>query len=211
LLSKGFPNAESSEQSENKMALEFTNVVKGAITQTLVTAILERGGYRVTRLGIEELFGEIKHLDLKQYMKLNLPLELRTLPDLLVADSSARKAFLVEVKFRREFDEISVKWLHDDLIEQRKYWPQAYAVILVSNSLIPDGKFHQDYIRVLKPSDDLSILLDRTVPLLKRWDKLHHMQRVFTQFNADQYILDVQKSADSITQTLRDLSKLNQA
>jgi hypothetical protein len=46
------------------MALEFTNVVKGLVTQTLLAALLERGGYRVTRLGIEELFGEVKHIDM---------------------------------------------------------------------------------------------------------------------------------------------------
>ncbi len=170
---------------------------------------MERGGYRVTRLGIEELFGEIKHLDLNQYMRLNLPLELRSLPDLLIADSNTRNAFLVEVKFRKKFDENSAKLLYDELTEQRKYWPQTYVVILISNSLIPDGTFHQDYIRVLKSSDDLSILIDQKMSLQKRWDTLHHIQRVFTQFNADQYIIDVQKSADAITQTLRDLSKLN--
>jgi len=40
------------------MTLDFTNVLKGVVTQTLLMALLERGGYRVTRLGIEELFGE---------------------------------------------------------------------------------------------------------------------------------------------------------
>jgi hypothetical protein len=34
--------------------------------------LFERGGYRVTRLGIEELFGEIKHLDVEQYHALAL-------------------------------------------------------------------------------------------------------------------------------------------
>jgi hypothetical protein len=63
------------------MALEFTNVVKGFVTQTLLAALLERGGYRVTRLGIEELFGEVKHIDMHQYLKLELPLPLRYLPD----------------------------------------------------------------------------------------------------------------------------------
>ena len=190
------------------MSLKFTNIVKGAITQTLVTTILERGGYRVTRLGIEELFGEVKHLDLHQYLRLKLPLELRSLPDLLVADSNTSNVFLVEVKFRKNFDERSAKSLYDSLSEQRKYWAQTYTVVMISNSLIPDGTFHQDYIRVLKPSDNLSTLINQKMPLAKRWDTLHHIQRVFTQFNADQYIIDVQKSADSVTQMLRDLSKL---
>jgi len=59
---------------------QMTNYVAlyvGVVTQTLLKALLERGGYRVTRLGIEELFAEVKHLDLQQYLGLHLPLQLR--------------------------------------------------------------------------------------------------------------------------------------
>ena len=42
------------------MTMQFVNIVKAQITQTLLASLLERGNYRVTRLGIEELFGEIK-------------------------------------------------------------------------------------------------------------------------------------------------------
>jgi hypothetical protein len=63
--------------------LGFGNVVKAQVTQTVLAAILERWGYRVSRLGVEELFGEIKYLDDTQYHALGLPKQLRTLPDLL--------------------------------------------------------------------------------------------------------------------------------
>jgi len=76
------------------LALRFPNLVKGQISQSLLTLLLERASYRVTRLGIEELFGEIKYIDLPQYLGLNLPLSLRYLPDLLVADGDLTKAFL---------------------------------------------------------------------------------------------------------------------
>jgi hypothetical protein len=82
----------------------FSNIIKGQVAQTLVKILLERAGYRVTRLGIEELFQEVVHLDAGQYANLNLPENLRFLPDLLVADSTIEKAFLVEVKLAlREF------------------------------------------------------------------------------------------------------------
>jgi len=87
------------------MALDFANVVKGQITQAVVGALFERWGFRVARLGIEELFGEIKHIDLDQYRRLNLPIQLRTLPDLVVTSVDMTQAFLVEVKFRRQLDE----------------------------------------------------------------------------------------------------------
>ena|SRR3989337_4222181 len=189
------------------MTLDFTNVLKGVVTQTLLMALLERGGYRVTRLGIEELFGEVKHIDIQQYLGLNLPLPLRYLPDLLVAEIDMTHVFLVEVKFRRAFDQNAVESLHEELKKQREHWPQAYAAIMIAEPVVADGKFHQDYVRLLKPHEH-DILLDNRLSLDQRWERLHHLQRVFTRFNNERYILDVQKSADSLTQTLHDLAKL---
>ncbi|MSQ11568.1 MAG: hypothetical protein EXR48_02545 [Dehalococcoidia bacterium] len=189
------------------MALEFTNVLKGVVTQTLLMALLERGGYRVTRLGIEELFGEVKHIDIQQHMGLNLPLQLRFLPDLLVAEKDMTQVFLVEVKFRKTFNQSTVESLHEELKKQHEYWPQAYAVIMIAEPFVTDGKFHQDHIRVLKP-DEYGLLLDTQLSLPERRGKLHHLQRVFTRFKDERHILDVQKSADTLTQTLHDLAKL---
>jgi hypothetical protein len=78
---------------------------------------------------------------------------------------------------------------------------------MIAEALAPEATFHQEYIRVLK-SNDHEILVDHRLSLAQRWEKLHHLQRVFKRFNNDQYILDVQKSADTLTQTLRDLAKL---
>jgi hypothetical protein len=155
------------------MTLEFTNVIKGVVTQTLLTALFERGGYRVTRLGIEELFVDIKHIDLRKYMGLNLPLPLRYLPDLLVAEFDMTNAFLVEVKFRRKFDQNSAESIYDDLKKQREHWPQSYTVIMISEAFVPETVFHQDYIRVVKPNEQ-GILIDSHLSLAQRWEKLHH-------------------------------------
>ncbi|MDP3063993.1 MAG: hypothetical protein Q8O40_12405 [Chloroflexota bacterium] len=189
------------------MALEFTNIIKGMVTQTLLTALFERGGYRVTRLGIEELFAEVKHIDLQQYMGLNLPLQLRYLPDLLVAEIDMTNVFLVEVKFRRKFDQASAESIYEELKDQREYWPQSHAVVMVAEASTPELRFHQDYIRVLKPNEH-EVLIDGRLSPAQRWENLHHLQRVFKRFNKEQYAGDVQKSADILTQTLRDLAKL---
>ena len=186
------------------MALEFTNVVKALITQTTLAALFERGGYRVTRLGIEELFGEIKHINFEQYLGLNLPLPLRFLPDLLVAELDMSNAFMVEVKYRRRFDPIL---LHRELSQQLKYWPQTHTVIMISEPFVADASFHQDYIRVLTPND-IEMLDDESSVPEQKWGNMHHLQRVFKAFNNDRNILDWQKSADALTQTLRDLANL---
>jgi hypothetical protein len=189
------------------MTFDFTNTLKGVVTQTILKALFERGGYRVTGLGIEELFSEVKHSDLKQYENLNLPMQLRYIPDLLVAEIDMSNVFLVEVKFRKKFDKNSAQDLFQTLERQRKYWGQSYAVIMIAESFVPDGQYHQDFIRVVKPESH-HILVDRKLSLVQRWDKFEHLQKVFKRFNNDRHIVDVQKSADTLTQMLKDLAKL---
>jgi len=189
------------------MALEFTNVIKGVITQTTLAALFERGGYRVTRLGIEELFGEIKHINLERYLGLNLPMPLRYLPDLLVAELDMSNAFMVEVKYRRRFDP---ELLYAELSKQIEHWPQTHTVIMISEPFVSDASFHQDYIRVVTPKN-IELLDDDSSAPEEIWEKMNHLQRVFKAFNNDRYILDWQKSADTLTQTLRDLAKLQPA
>jgi hypothetical protein len=189
------------------MTFDFTNTLKGVVTQTILKALFERGGYRVTGLGIEELFSEVKHIDLQQYQNLSLPLQLRYIPDLLVAEIDMTHVFLVEVKFRKRFDEASAQSLFDELDRQRKYWGQSYAVLMIAESFVTDRRYHQDFIRVVKPESH-HILIDKKLSLTQRWDSFEHLQRVFKHFNNDKYIIDVQKSADALTQVLQDLAKL---
>lgn len=134
-------------------------------------------------------------------------MQLRHLPDLLVAEIDMTHAFLVEVKFRRRFDQNAAESLYSELNQQREHWPQSYAVIMIAEPFVSETTYHQDYIRVLQPNEQ-NLLTDFRLPLDQRWDKMHHLQRVFKRFNNDKIYLDVQKSADSLTQTLRDLAKL---
>lgn len=133
--------------------MQFKNLVKAQITQGLMKTLFEQQGYRVTRLGVEELISEIIHLDDQQYRQLALPEALRFLPDFLVAEPNLTRAFLVEVKFREKFDEQTLEELYSSLSTQRQYWPQSYAIILLGTPFPNEGKFHQDRIGVLKPDD----------------------------------------------------------
>ena len=129
--------------------MNFASVLKGRVAESVLIALLERSGYRVTRLGVEVLFDEVKHLDFQEYQRLNLPVQFRSLPDLLVADAEVEHAYLVEVKLRKRFDTETARELFDTLRRQREHWPQAYAVIMLTEPVYPDGRFHQDYIRVV--------------------------------------------------------------
>jgi hypothetical protein len=196
------------------MAMDYSNVVKGHITQSLLKSLLERAGYRVTRLGVEEVFNEIIYLNEEKYRALNLPENLRFLPDLLVAEHNLERAFLVEVKFRKAFTEESAKSLYEELERQRKHWKDSYAVIMVANSWADDNKFHQDYIRVLRP-DETEKLIDtkwirQSDP--KRnyeciWKALPKLNDVFLEFKWTNVNANA-ANADLITAIIKNLKEL---
>lgn len=179
-------------QVEKIMAIAFHSRIKGSLTQNLLTSILEHGGYRVTRLGIEELFGAVKHMDVRSYLNLHLPKRLRTLPDLLVATRD----------------------LHQTLKDQRKHWPESWAVIFISEAKAPDMRFHQDYMRAVPPrKEDLLLGFENLNkqptwltlnPLHDTWESLPTILKPF-----DKLIdAEMSNSMDSITATLKQLGKL---
>ena len=202
--------------------MEFKNLVKGQLTQSLVKVLLERAGYRVTRLGVEELFSEIKYLSMEQYLSLDLPLNLRDLPDLLVAEPDMQKVFLVEVKFRKEFNELSMDSLYSSLKKQREHWPNSYAVIMIAKPFVDGGRFHQDCIRVLWPG--MTESLNRNGELNKQrfkraeesglpWNNPYEevwnfLPTVTTSFRLVEGMAGGFANADLITNTIKDLAKL---
>jgi len=126
--------------------------LKGKTTEALANLLFERGGYRVARLGIEELFREVKVLDSVQYKALSLEPALRSLPDLLVSDPSLTVAYQVEIKFRSKFDFPVRKLLADVIDEQRVNWPKTYILLFVGLSPQgPKSKFFQNYVKVIPP------------------------------------------------------------
>jgi hypothetical protein len=131
--------------------MNFASLLRGRVAERVLVTLLERGGYRVTRLGIEEIFDEIKLLSQSEYLALGLPPALRTLPDILVADPGVSWAALVELKYRRCFDDAVARELHATLSHQREFWPQSHAVIMIAEPFVEGGRFHQDYIRYVKP------------------------------------------------------------
>ena len=199
---------------------QFANVLRGRLAERILTILLERGSYRVTKLGIEELFDEVKTLNRKQYRALGLPEQLRSLPDLLVADPGLTWAKMIEVKYRRKFDRKTANELFATLSMQRKFWPQSYAVVIVGHAAEPDLHFHQDYIRVIPPDktellkrpSDIDVPTDDLCDEL--WDRLPMLHDIF-QLKAFESLdehgktlrKEFRESADFITRAIRDLGK----
>ncbi len=196
------------------MVMNYSNVVKGSITQSLLKSLFEWAGYRVTRLGVEEVFNEIIYLDEDKYLALNLPENLRFLPDLLVAEHDLKRAFLVEVKFRRIFTEKSAQSLYRELEKQRRHWKDSYAVIMVAKSWAEDNRFHQDYIRVVPPGETERLIdtswISQSDPARNYeciWKALPMLNDVFHEFKWNNVNANA-ANADLITAIIKNLREL---
>lgn len=195
--------------------MEISNLIKGQISQTLMKILFERAGYRVVRLGVEELFQEIVHLSPSQYGKLGLPKGLRYLPDLLISDLKMEKAFLVEVKYRREITQASLHSLREKLLEQCEYWPEMHVILLNGSPRRFDSNFHQDYIRIIGPGDYNLLLpsdfqIERSRPENighQIWEKLPTLNNFFDGFHWKNQNACTEE-ADFIAASLRELASL---
>lgn len=201
--------------------MSFASLLKGRLAERIIVTLLERGGFRVTRLGIEELFDEIKYLPRDQYLGLGLPPQLRTLPDLLVADPRVSWAKMLEIKFRRRFDAEVARELYSTLNDQRQYWPEAWALVMIAEPFFERARFHQDYVRLLGPGD-LETLLptlpsnepeDERHRMSRVWDGLPMLTKLFYHAHGDDEYSRVQaqefwKGADFVTAAIRELRSL---
>ena len=205
------------------LGMRFSSVLKGRLAERILVTLLERGGYRVTRLGIEELFDEVKYLPYEQYRELKLPKALRSLPDLLVADPTVSWAAMIEIKYRRRFDAEAARELHATLREQHEYWPESYTALMISEPFVDGGRFHQDFIRLIPPGE-IDQLLYVPPPMQgdtenavsgRVWDRLPMLTHLFRSFPGSQpdarssaQAADFWRSADYITTAIRELSRL---
>lgn len=84
--------------------MKFENRIKKEMTEGIVRAILEDAGYRVVDLGIEKILREVSILTSEEYAKLCFPDAIRCLPDLSVMNREQDQKFLIEIKYRSEWD-----------------------------------------------------------------------------------------------------------
>jgi hypothetical protein len=192
------------------------NVLRGRLAERIVSIWLERNGYRVTCLGIEEVVDEVKYLNRDQYLALGLPEQLRKLPDLLVADPAMTWAKLIEVKFRRRFTWETANELFVTLSERRRYWPDSTAVIIIGQPFMEEARFHQDYIRVI-PAGETHILLPGGIEseAMVVWERLPMLTSIF-RFRDFECFGDQGKQrgrefwdgADFITASIRELGSI---
>lgn len=114
--------------------MEFSNRLKGAVTQSLVRSLLTDAGITVVPLGVEESLREVSDLPLDQYLALNLPVPLRTLPDFFALNRERDQSWLIEVKFRARWDGEVRRLLGEGLLAQVRTWSPLYLILFFGNT-----------------------------------------------------------------------------
>lgn len=85
-------------------------------------------------LGIEETIREVSDLPVDQYMRLGLPTALRKLPDFFATDRDRTTYWLVEVKYRRQWNDVVREELGQALSQQVSTWDPLVVFIFVGET-----------------------------------------------------------------------------
>lgn len=113
--------------------MRFANRLKGGVTQTLLRTLLQDGGYRIVPLGIEEVVREISVLPIEAYQALSLPAILRSMPDFFVAQEDMQRTWLVEVKYRKQWNDEVRKALGSQIESQVQTWGPLYLMVFLGS------------------------------------------------------------------------------
>lgn len=84
--------------------MDFEGRIKKEMTEGIVRAILDDAGYRVIDYGLEKTVREVTPMSLQEVMRLALPDVVRHAPDLFVLDRDQSRKWLVEIKYRSNWD-----------------------------------------------------------------------------------------------------------
>ena len=200
--------------------VKYTNKLKGATTQTVLKAMLERAGYGVVPLGIEEVVREVKALDEKQYLGMEFPAALRYMPDFLVTDEPNRMSWLVEVKYRTRWAKESPRLIEADLRKQLKHWSPLNVLIFLGESASPGSTSPASRLRIASvrlQGEDVLAEWSKGGPtpppdsgrwIDGQWSNLHRIQDVFTRVQKQFEERTIEKSI-SVLEFLRTLDEPN--
>ena len=179
--------------------MEFEQRIKGKLTETLVSELLEHAGYKVVPLGIEQIIREVKDVESKTS---NLPRRLRTLPDFLVTDAALKDSWLVEVKYRHRWNDKTIADIEEALTNQVRYWERVYCLIFVGNC---DGEnvtasTRSGIFQLVLKNDKLAYInRDNTYPWKNAdWKFSQRIESVFTNLRHNQSQQAIKKCCDIV-------------
>ena len=196
--------------------MKFDSRIKGSVTQALLKSLFEGSGYMIVPLGVEEVIRELTILDSDAYKNLKLPKNLRCIPDFFVANDEMSETWLVELKFRKQWNDDVRKSLSSQLRNQAEHWGPFHLLLFLGESCKkydykPSGWF--GVARLDYRESELVLLKNNDSVRCKwkdvKWDDLYRIQDVFDKINAKenwqegvlskvQFILNQLNSIDAI-------------
>jgi hypothetical protein len=126
------------------------------------------------------------------------------------------------VKFRSSFSRNTADELFAELTKQRRFWPESYAIIFLGKPFLPDGRFQQDYIRVIPPGQTELLRVPRGITkpadqceaMQLLWEKLPTLLALFKSPDFEPFgderghrEQEFWREADSITSSIRGLAR----
>lgn len=136
--------------------MTYRDVLTGALVETAIHSLLRQAGYAVVPGSIERLAPGLPLLSRAEYQRLQMPDELRLMPDLMILPPDA-PALLIEVKWRTRLSREILQKLRDKLARQQQRFPGAHTVIARGVSPKGDAAKIDDFVRVL-PAGRLEII-----------------------------------------------------
>jgi len=126
--------------------MDFENRLKRELSQGAFKCLLEDCGYRVVPLGIEAVIREIACLDKEAYKHLAFSNAVRFLPDFCILDQNQRHKFIVEVKYRWDWDGNIL----EEVSNQVRMFEDIILVVFIGNP--PDVRYTRPsaYVRCCK-------------------------------------------------------------
>lgn len=121
-----------------KDRMEFENRIKKEMTEGIVRALLDDAGYRVIEYGVEKTAREVTPMTPEEYLRLCLPDAVTKTPDLLVLDRTQTAWWLVEIKYRSQWDGSVL----DEVEAQVRQFGE---LVLVSVAGNPDNPHNMDH------------------------------------------------------------------
>lgn len=169
--------------------MKYSNRLKGSVTQALVRSLLTDAGISVVPLGVEEVVREVSELDIKQYHSLNLPQSLRKLPDFLAVNAERTQSWLIEVKFRKTWNDTVRDELGKTLSEQVCHWAPLYLILFWGETPSKISYQPSSWVRSVRLGWHKGELWAETTHASYRWSQcdwrdLGRIQDVFPQVNS---------------------------
>jgi hypothetical protein len=181
--------------------MQFKNRIKKEMTEGIVRAILEDANYRVIDSGVEKVLREISILTPQEYKNHDYPEAIRQLPDLIVMDRAQTKKYLIEIKYRSDWN----GELFNEIEDQVKIFKEMILISVNSNPPNPKnfGMRPSRYLRccmlqhasegykvLVNRRDDEGggaewIAVDKVRDNPHLWWKMQPMQDVFTQITEE--------------------------